>query len=351
MLLPALLLSLAPGEVRLPESEAARALASVGPQTAPADLGPGLLDLHPWLVEPEAGPPEAVHGTWARWIAAEAAAGVPDPTRRAGLLLVAARQSRHEEAWAHLGALVSDPGRAAAVLPILLPGVPPGTPAAEGGLPVALPDGVLLRPAPPPAPPGDPAGSLRPRHMEVRGLRVGAAVVNLRVALEPSGVQVDVEHVDGGPARLRVLLPEPEGQEIRVEYVDWMRQDTHRAPLLVELSPEDEEPHTLWGRFLPRRTPLPALPAGALPRGLERAGLFLACPPGGPLEAEARAFAGALGELYGFPTGVLPPGAPAPAPDAEALLVRLTGGEDGRRLLHELARRVERHRLGGPGRR
>jgi hypothetical protein len=31
--------------------------------------------------------------------------------------------------------------------------------------------------------------------------------------------------------------------------------------------------------------------------------------------------------------------------------VRLTGGEDGRRLLHELARRVERHRLGGPGRR
>lgn len=350
MLLLALLLTLAPGEVLLPESDAARALASVGPETAAADLPGELLEAEPWLRDPAAADPARVLGSWAGWLIAESGAETPDPRRRAGLALLAARQSRHEDAWTHLAALTGGPDWACAVLPALLPGVPSGTRAGVGGLPGPLPDGVLLTPAPPPAPPGAPAASLVPRHAEVRGLRIGEAIVNLRIALEPSGVQVDLEHAGGGPATVRVQLPEPAGQEIRVEYVDWMRQDSLREPLLVELSPEDGEPHTLWGRFLPRRVPLPALPGGDLPRGLDLAGFYLTAPPGTRLEAEARAFAAALRELYGFPSGVLPPGGSPPAGPAEALLAHLPSGDEGRRILRELVRRVERHRLSNPAR-
>jgi len=125
-----------------------------------------------------------------------------------------------------------------------------------------------------------------------------------------------------------------------------MRQDNLREPLLVELSPEDEEPHTLWGRFLPRRASLPNLPTRGLPRGLTRGGLFLRCSE--ELEDEARAFAEAVGELYGFPTGVLRPGTAPPAPGARPLVATLPPAPEGRRVLRNLTRLVERHRLGSP---
>ncbi len=329
--------------ISLPESSAARAFASVAPDTTPTDLATGLYAEDAWLRAPAASEPATVYSRWGTWLAAEAGAIAIDPRSRSGLVLFAAHQRRFEDAWNHFARLSASPEWAAAVLPQLLPGAPAEFGAASGGVPGALPDGVLLAPAPPPPPASDPRGSLRPRSAEVKGVRIGEALVDIRVSIEPSGVQVDLEHVGGGPATVRVLLPEPVGQEIRVEYLDWMRQDGLRAPLVVALSPADEEEHTLWGRFQPRRVPMPALPKAEPPRAFLRGGLFLSLDTGGELEAEAKAFASALGALFGVPTGVLATGDLPQVDVYEPILVSLPAAPAGRLRLVQLLSSVERH--------
>ena len=54
---------------------------------------------------------------------------------------------------------------------------------------------------PPPLPPD--AELTANRTAELRGLRVGAAVLDLRLELEPDGIQVDLDHVSGEACRLR----------------------------------------------------------------------------------------------------------------------------------------------------
>jgi len=329
--------------VTLPESSAARAFASVASDTAPTDLAAELYAQDAWLRNPASAEAATVYARWGTWLEAEAGAVTIDPRSRSGLVLFAVHQRRFEDAWAHFGRLSAAPEWAAAVLPQLLPGAPAEIAAAPGGVPGALPDGVLLAPAPPPPPHSDPRGSLRPRSAEVKGVRIGEALVDIRISVEPSGVQVDLEHVGGGPTTVRVLLPEPVGQEIRVEYLDWMRQDELRVPLVVGLSPDDEEEHTLWGRFQPRRVPMPALPTGEPPRAFLRGGLFLTLKPGDELEAEAQAFASAMGKLFGVPTGVLATGEVPEIDVYEPILARLPAAPAGRLRLVQLLSSVERH--------
>jgi hypothetical protein len=257
--------------------------------------------------------------TWCQWgrmqalafPAASAASGAPAaaggsarddrPAWRRWLALLALRQGRWEDAWAHFAAC-DRPGE---LMLFFLPGIPlfeRGEAALD-----ALPDGVLLAPAPPPPTPGFPAGYLDEREAWVRGLRVGSAVIDLRVAIEPEGVQVDVVHVAGGAARLSVRLPEPDGFEIRVAYVDWLRQDEVGVPLALEVRPGDDT-HSVYGRCLPRA---PAWPTGAaehVPAAIEREGLWLVTQAGDPDLERLEAVSQALGRVDG---GVVQGGLPA----------------------------------------
>jgi len=347
-----LLLSPAEGDsaqqgVALPEGPVARAWAGVGEGTRAIDLGTALLGEAAWLADPAAATPERRWSAWARWLGEGARAPRPDPKRRAGLLLLARDQGRWRDAWIHLERLGGTPEWAAAAMPHLVPGVPLGTPAGRGGLPGPLPDGALLRPVPPPALEYPEGGRPVARSVTVEGLRIGEAIVTFVVTVEASGIEVDVTHTGGGPARLRVLLPTPPGQEIRVEYVDWMRQDEVGSPLLLELSPGDEE-HSLYGRFVPRREALPATPAGELPQQLLRGGLWIECAEGSAAEPESRAAARAFGELLGLRTGISRPGGPSPTPPWSATILRLPSEEaEATRFLGRIASAVEERVAGG----
>ncbi len=327
--------------VVLPEGPNARAWSGVGSATRARPLE-DLLAAQPWLADAPQGPDRAA--AWRGWgalLAAESARDESQPDARAALTLNALRDARWQDAWAHLERLGGFPEWSAAVLPALLPGVPSGAQAGLGGLPGALPDGVLLRPAVPPlAPPGDPRRH-EPRTATVRGLRVGEATLDFTITLDGSGIEVDLLHTGGGPATVRVLLPEPEGLEIRVEYIDWMRQDVQRQPLLVELLPGEEE-HNLFGRFAPRRVPLPASPTERLPRALERGGLWTEWRGAPELQAELEAAAEVLAEVLGVPGGLVAPGDPPPGEPWSATVLHVPGEEAAaRRFLAQVSSRLE----------
>ena len=324
----------AQGRLEALEGPAARAWALVDPAAAPARLtaedapparddgsGPG-----PWLVWAELLEAE---------VAARAAGRAPDARRRARLALIAASQGRSDDAWDHLAATTADPSWTAALAPHLAPGVPLDWLAHADYDPAApLPDGLHFEPAlpPPPVPAAEVVHGLsrvEPRELFVRGVALGAGVVDFRIALEVDGVQVDVVHVSGEPVTLQVTLPEPIDFEIRVEYLNWLRRDEVRTPIEVRVCADDPKAFC-FGRFVPRRLPWgETLPDGSSAR-LERHGVQLRLPPGAEIPAlessaapdtglagRLEGFAGALRSLFGWSAEVLAPDPgqpPAPWP-------------------------------------
>ncbi|HUR27200.1 MAG TPA: hypothetical protein VM509_03380 [Planctomycetota bacterium] len=284
--------------VELPPGPAARAFAGVGPTTAPTTL-PGAalatLDAPEWRTP----------GPWTAWadaVRAEASATEPDPFRRAQLARTALAQGRFDDAWEHFAWTGAAPSVTAALLPQFLPGV---TQRAEaGGIVAALPDGALLQPAIPP--PSVPAADvllgrtwIERREMRLEGLRIGAATLAMKVKLESDGIQVEFEHRAGAAAHVRVLLPELADFEVRVAYVDWMRQDEVGRVLEFDIAPGDEE-HTLFGRFKPRTIGWPTnLPQGT-PSALLRDGLELSFPEDAPDASLFRSAAPALESVLGL---------------------------------------------------
>ena len=288
-----------PSLLTLPDGPAAKVWASVSPSTLPS-------------TPEEPSPDWNQVSTWTRWgeiLQLEAAATHPDPARRAALCLLARSQGRADDAWRHYVAL----GRAAddaapwiaAITPLLLPGVPDGTPIEAGGRPAPLPDGVILTPFLPPTSGRGPSGAVEWRSATVHHLRVGGAVIDLTVTVEATGVEVDITHVDGGKAHLAVLLPEPEGFEIRVEYLDWMRREDAdlRTPIPVEVRP-GEEPHQLYGRVIELHADLPTGTATRLPEGTHLAGIVFEVDPEDPYRSGLERIAGVLSELLGVATHV-----------------------------------------------
>lgn len=254
------------GDVLLPDGPAARAWAGVDPEARLEDewidhLGAGAQGLLA-LKDPWEDP--AAWLAWNRWLSSGERTGA----ERGGLAILAVRGGRHADAWSHYATLVSDPDVAAAAMPRLLPGIP--SDAIPGA---ALPDGCLLRPAAPPGALAAARGRVRPTTASVE-LLVGEAAVRLVISVEPSGVEVKLHHLSGGPASLRVQLPELLDREVRVSYIDWLRQDARNDPLAVELSPGMEGPVHLFGRFLARTERLPAPPTTTLPVQLLEAGLW-----------------------------------------------------------------------------
>ncbi|MCP4035951.1 MAG: hypothetical protein GY733_03370 [bacterium] len=260
--------------IELPDSRAAKVWAAVGADTEPAPEPKGLAD----LLAPGAWEKPATWRRWAALVAAEGKGDAPDPARRAELCLLAAGQKRAGDAWKHYEQLGASPAWAARTLPYLVPGVPPGTTIGPGGSINGLASGALLRPLTPPTSEGVPARALQWRTASVPKLAIGDAFVDFSIAVESSGVQVDVTHVEGEPVKIGVLLPEPPGWDVRVEYLDWMRQETLHEPLLFDVVP-DEERHSLFGRILEARAVVPRALPKRLPAQLLQGGLELVLAP------------------------------------------------------------------------
>lgn len=233
-----------------------------------------------------------------RWRAAlESATGTDVRPARARLALLALRQGRADDAWTHVTVAGADPALLAALLPRFLPGIGAEDAVGVGGLAGALPDGAVLMPATPPRTKPLERGRIERRAMRVRGLRVGEAVLGLRIAVEPEGVQIDIEHQGGGAARVAVKLPTEPGFELANEYVDWFQAEKRGVAHVVEVRPGDEE-HTLYGRFETRgprdSAQAHALPAVA-PASLELGGIAIRPEPGADGRARADALVRALG--------------------------------------------------------
>lgn len=334
----------------LPDGPAARAWAGVGATTEPNALPAAWGELD----GPRAWERAATWTRWADLVEAEGRAADGDPAARAGLFVLALRQGRTRDAWTHFARLTASPGWAARVLPLALPGVGAAVGVGAGGRVAPLPDGALLQPALPPTrgDGGGPGPGLEWGRAVVRGLRVGDALVDLSIGIEADGVQVDLDHRGGGPARVAVLLPEPEGYRIRAEYNDWFRQETLREPLVVELAPGDET-HSLFGRLIERAVALPG-PAQRVPEQIREGELWLADEPEDAPQAAVAArtpvaaVRDALARLCGVVVRVrsLEPGA-EPAPFGTRVELPADAAERAARLRY-LAGAVERLVLRAP---
>lgn len=334
MLFSLLLLCLSPsGDVLLPEGPAARAWASVDPEAPLADewikdLGDGARETLT-LNDPWTNP--ATWQSWSRWLASD----VRTPSESAALAILAARQGRPADAWSHYSELVSDPKAAAAAMPRLLPGIPPAS-----ALGAPLSEGCLLHPTPPPGSLAAARGRTRPVTASAE-FQIGQATARLVISVEPAGVEVSVHHLAGGPASFRVQLPELLEREVRVSYIDWMRQDTRNEPLAVELTPEMEGPVQLFGRFLARKQRLPALPESGLPVQLLESGLWLEAegeaPPTPLHEAAALSITAALG----VPGGTRKAGSSDAGSPSAGTVVRIPEGPMGAQTLARIVGATE----------
>ena len=327
-------LSLAPlGDVLLPEGPAARAWASVDPSSPIKDewmdelkeaTRDALRAQEPWQTP-------AAWEAWSDWISVERRGAVES----AGLALLAAKGGREEDAWRHYAALVSDPVIAAAVIPRLLPGIPAELSASE-----PLPDGCLLRPIPPPGALAAARGRTRPVTASAV-LEVGEATLRLVISIEPSGVEVALHHLSGGPVTLQVQLPELLEREVRVSYIDWMRQDERNAPLSATLTPGMEAPVQLFGRFLGRSEALPASPTGSLPKQLLAAGLWIESEGQGEIPPIQSAAGAALSSALGVPGGARRAQKSTFTLPSAGLVIHLPDGPQGARTLSRIVRAAE----------
>jgi len=326
--------------LELPAGPARGAVAAVAPDTQPHSLPPEFSGDGP-LAGDDLWSRPATWELWARWLGElHDTPGATDDLR-ARLALLSLAQGRGEDAWRHVAAC-RDASWVAALAARLLPGIPVDCAIGPGGLPggaAALPDGVLLRPVLPPVT-GRGAHSTR-----VNGLRIGAGIVDLELTLEAGGVQVDVVHVSGGTLRLDIVLPEPNGQEIRIEYVDWMRQDTLREPLRVALQP-GSEPITLFGRFRPRDTSWPSGAAARVPEALRRGGLRLELPADDPERELFEAIAANLSGLLAIPVRVVGP-QPGETSAWSGTRMRLGSGAERQAKLAWLVTSIEGFLVGG----
>ena len=335
-MLTALTLSLCPllsGDVVLPEGPAARAWASVDPDATVSDawmeaLGEDAAEVlshsDPWSA------PKTWHA-WSRWLKSKERS----PKESGALAYLAARGGRSADAWAHFATLVREPEVAASLMPKLLPGLP-----GELQVDAAVPRGALLTPIPPPGALDAARGVVGPISASTT-FRAGEAEVRLVISVERAGVEVKVHHLSGGSASFLVQLPELPAREVRITYIDWMRQETRNDPLLVELHPEKEGPVQLFGRFMPRDEHLPALPEGRLPTQLLEAGLWFELAAEGAPTPLQRAAAEAITDCLGVPGGVRAAGQGGAGAPSAGTVISLGGGQAGARTLSRIAGATE----------
>lgn len=299
----------------LPPGPAGRAWAEIAPGAANPQVA------EPWsrLAERESWDERARWGEWAGLVIAARS----DSKLRASLAAAALGQGRDEDAWDHFAAAAKHPEELRALLPLFVPGVAPDELASafvDGDL--VLADGAHLAPRLPPL--DRPAaerslglGRLERREMVARGVRVGSARFDVRVAVEQEGVQVDFDAIENSGAAVRVLvtLPEPLDFELTSSYLDWERLEAARAPIEVVLH-AGSAPIALYGRFSPRYVRWPSARPAELDERLKRHGFALVCGEGDAACPRVCGFAAALERLVAV-TAVcesLPLGARGAAP-------------------------------------
>jgi hypothetical protein len=282
---------------------------------------------------------------WRRWMElVRAERDASAPARRAELAVLARLQGRDADAWAHLRACAAEPERVRTLLPLFVPGVPQELLGHDG----PLPDGVLLAPALPPT--LDPTAGLRGlagKRIELAELHVGDARLALRLSVDRDGLEVAVEHLAGGPARVRILPPLPRGIEPGLLFQDWVKRPEHAGPLEFALSAEDPE-HSLWLTFHPLEERWPSPRPETLERAAATRELVIWTPQGD--EPHLRLCAETLGELLGVPSALRGAGWRPSAPGLEPLVVHLGATRADERKLVALLGLTEAWLLAGDGR-
>jgi hypothetical protein len=245
--------------IELPRGPAAEVAASLDPGVMPAPL-PRVED-DPW----------SRPATWKRWaeiLERVSRAGQPEPGAEAELAQLALAQGRYEDAWERFAACAGAPEIAAGLLPLLIPGARAGP----------IEEGAVLRPAlpPPSGPEARAAGALRGgvdrRVMSIEGMRVGSAVLAMKISVEVEGVQIDVVHRSGGPVKLSIAIPRDTRFGFSDEYVDWYRAEVKGVPHELAIAPGDDE-HTLYARFEPRAPEWPTQIPESVPAQIRSGGL------------------------------------------------------------------------------
>jgi hypothetical protein len=267
--------------ISLPDSRAAKAYAaSVITGAKPSRAPEAEPSKFPGAWKPDAWRAAATWEAWALTVGAEANARQPDVVQRARLAELALVQQRWDDAWLHFAACGASREWMSGLLPSFLPGINTNDREVRGPLPAALPDGVVLRPSLPPPSENVPPGRADARAMKVEGFVVGTATLSMRVAMEAEGIEIDIEHRGGGAAKLSVVIPTPADWDIGNEYVDWVVQPTHHAPLEIAIDASDPT-RTLYGRFQPRELAHPTRAPDSVPAQIEHGTLWLLAPGDG----------------------------------------------------------------------
>ena len=336
--------------VEVPDGAVAKAWASVGENTIPAKFGDDFPLAN--LGSGKAWDKAETWLEWSEWLVGEVEGDATEAAaaRRAGLACLALEQGRNEDAWRHFSACKEAPEWLALLMPRFLPGLSAEHAPGLAGRPGVLPDAVLFRPCIPSLPPND-SGVLLAREATIRDLRVHEARFDMKVTFDSYGVQLDFEWKSGGSGALLVLIPEPDDYFIRVEYVDWIRQDVKREPHLVELS-ELTPQVSLFARIRGRQDRWPGFSGGEAPRELSRAGLWLEHEP---LETELdylKAVAEAATRVLGSPVSVRARASErgeAEETEAVGTILRVPApGPDRSRKLAWFASTLERYVLDAP---
>jgi hypothetical protein len=211
---------------------------------------------------------------------------------------------------------------------------------------------VLLSPALPPAI-EDRRGGLRAlagTTLVHRAVDVAGARLELRLEVEPDGLEIELVHLAGPPARVRLAPPLPAGVDAGPFHVDWERLDEDKTePVEFLLSPaKGESEHTLWVAFRRRSELWPAPRAETIvpparPRSL------LVVSPGGDEPHLAR-FAEALGELFDLPSALVRAPHGVPPGMLEPIVITLHPGAGGERKLSSMVGLAENFALDAPAR-
>lgn len=305
---------------------------------------------------------EGVHGgkrswreeeDWRKWadaVAAERASPGTDNLRRSLLASCAWSQGRSDDAWDHVAALAAAPEWLRVTVPFLFPGVfPPellsGDVRNRLGALDGVNDGDVLAPAlPPPSVPASElvlgTGRIERRAMKLTGLRIGAALVDMRVALEYEGLQIDLEHKSGADAKVKLRLPMPIDFDIANVYVDWQRREGPTTDDVEVTLVAGGEPTTIFARFEPLQVRWPTVLPSTLDATAREHGFALIVGDDDPERGRISGFATAMERLLGCKTQVVSPAqAPTAAP---AISIDLSAGPDRDRKLRGLISQCER---------
>lgn len=277
------------GGIRLPPGAAARAWSLVGPSTLPHPLPAEWLDhcgADPWS-RPE------TFTLWAQLVTQARGDKAENLSARALLALLCARHQRPEGAWNHLARLSDDPRWVCAIVPRLFPGVPLDNKVQAGGQPGPLIRGTRLTPIAP-RDPAIPIWALAPRKAQIQNLAIEESAIDLEIDISSGGIELVFTHRSGPSTSLACATPRVPGFVVNHEYLDFESQDPIGGVHFLVITPDDEDPRSLYSRLRQDQLMLPSAPGAQTPlsRSMRESGMVLltAAEPTPRLIAAAKAF-------------------------------------------------------------